>query len=201
VPLQNRVTPFGEIVAVSGRGLFTGNRGVLHDDHRHIVRAWQTRRWIACLLEYKGIRRTLMQPHRWTELFFLDEAAAFGAGHRPCGECRRDAYRRFQALWRATIGGPADANAMDAELHRHRLHGQTKRAYHDDVSRLPDGSFVAFDSAAWLVWGSALYEWSDDGYRRRRNRPLAGEAEVLTPKPIVAILAAGYRPEVHPSAS
>lgn len=201
MPLQNRVTPFGDIVALPGRGLFTGNRGVLVDDERRIVRAWQTRRWIACRLEYKGIRRTLMTPHRWTELFFLDEAAAFSAGHRPCAECRRDAYRRFQSLWIACHGEPANADAMDAELHRNRLSGRKKRTYRDDVARLPDGAYVSIDARPWLVWGSALFEWTDAGYRSLRERPRSLELDVLTPRSVVAILSAGYRPEVHPSAS
>ncbi|MBV8152953.1 MAG: hypothetical protein JO029_13905 [Candidatus Eremiobacteraeota bacterium] len=201
MPLQNRVTPFGAIVAVPGRGLFTGNRGILHDDRRHVVRPWQTRRWITCLLHYKGIRRPLMQPHRWTQLFFLDEAAALAAGHRPCAECRRDAYRRFQTLWRARHGEPCDADAMDWELHRSRLSGRAKRTYRAELAHQPDGAYVVLDASAWLVWGPELFEWSDAGYRQRRARPAAMEVDVLTPRPVTAILEAGYRPEVHPSAA
>lgn len=201
MPLQNRVTPFGAIVASPGRGLMMGNRGVLHDDARRIVRAWQTRRWIACVLEFKGIRRTVMTPRRYTELFFLDEAAALSAGHRPCAECRRVEYRQFQSLWRARNGGDAGADEMDLRLHAERLAGKEKRTYNADLATLPDGSYVALDGAPWLVLGGHLYAWSDSGYTRRRSRPANATLDVLTPRSIVAILAAGYAPGVHPSAT
>src|SRR5271166_5030993 len=114
MPLRNRVTPFGEIVALSGRGSLTGNRGILHNDARRVVRQWQVRRWIACILDVPGRRRIPMSPHTWTELFFLDEAAALAAGHRPCAECRRFDYNRFRFLWVACRGGPARADDIDA---------------------------------------------------------------------------------------
>jgi hypothetical protein len=201
VPLQNRVTPFGEIVALPGRGTLTGNRGILIDDDRHLVRRWQTKRWIACLLAYKGIRRKVMQPHAWTELFFLDEAVALAAGHRPCAECRREDYVRFRAFWQRCIGSPAGADAMDAVLHAQRIDGRSKRTYRAEVSTLPDGTFVALDGAAWLVRGANLYRWSDGGYVSTRKRADCAEAGVLTPPAIVAILRAGYDPAIHPSAA
>jgi hypothetical protein len=194
------VTPFGEVVALPGRGLMMGNRGILHDDARRIVRSFAVRRWIACLLEFRGRRRVVMAPHRYTELFFLDEACALAAGHRPCAECRRDDYRRFQALWKARHGEPADADSMDARLHDERLAGKKKRTYRAPIGDLPDGTYVALDGTAWLVWGKCLHAWSDSGYVRKRARPSQGEVEALTPRSIVAILAAGYRPGVHPSA-
>lgn len=201
MPLQNRVTPFGEIVALSGRGLMVGNRGVLHDDARRIVRYSQVKRWIACRLEFKGIRRVVMTPRRWTELFFLDEATAFSAGHRPCAECRREAYRRFCSLWTACHGGPASADVMDARLHRDRLSTpRVKRVYRADLADMPDGSFVAFAERAWLVRGDALFAWSDTGYVDRRARPAHRDVDVLTPQAIVAVLAAGYVAATHPSA-
>ncbi len=128
MPLQNRVTPFGEIVAESGRGLFMGNRGILHDDDRRIVRRWQGRRWITCLTEFRGIRRVVMRPHSYTELFFLDEATALGAGHRPCAECRRADFRRFRDLWQACHGLPVNADIMDAVIHHERIDGRRKRS-------------------------------------------------------------------------
>jgi hypothetical protein len=199
MPLQNRVTPFGDIVALAGRGLLTGNRGILHDDDRRIVRTSQVRRWIACRLEYRGIRRTVMRPHTWTELFFLDEATAFAAGHRPCAECRNAEYKRFRSLWEACHGGPAGADAIDATLHRDRREGRKKRTYRDDIAALPDGSFVVIDAAAWLVWGEELHAGSDAGYAARQLRPARMDVEILTPRSVVAVLAAGYRPGVHPS--
>src|SRR6185312_4262277 len=151
MPLCNRVTPYGDVVALPGRGTLTGNRGILIDDRRRIVRRWQTKRWIACRLSYKGIRRKVMQPHAWTELFFLDEAAALAAGHRPCAECRRDDYRRFRDLWKRHVSPEASADAMDAVLHRQRVDGRAKRTHRDDLASLPDGTFVTIDGAAWLV--------------------------------------------------
>ena len=200
MPLQNRVTPFGEIVAVSGRGLMMGNRGVLHDDHRHIVRYSQVRRWIACLIEFRGRHRTIMKPRSYTELFFLDEATALAAGHRPCAECRHEDYVRFKTLWEKCIGKPADADAMDHRLELDRLAGKaTKRLYVADWARLPDGTFIAEDGVAWLLWGDDAYAWTADGYGRRRKRRRRGTARVITPRSIVKVLAAGYRPRVHPS--
>jgi hypothetical protein len=177
-----------------------GNRGVVHDEARRIVRPWQVRRWIACRTEYRGRRRALMQPRRYTELFFLDEAAAFAAGHRPCAECRNADYRRFRALWERVRGAPANAEAMDRVLHAERADGRRKRTYRAPLAALPDGAYVALDGAAWLVWRDELHEWTDRGYARRRLRAAAPEVEVLTPPSVVALLAAGYPVAVHPSA-
>ena len=200
MPLQNRVTPFGEIAALPGRGNMMGNRGILHDEHRRIVRPWQVRRWIACVLEFRGRTRAVMQPHRYTELFFLDEAAAFAAGHRPCAECRNADYKRFRGLWLGRFGGGGSAGEMDDALHAARLAGRAKRTYPAELRELPDGAYVAIDAKAWLVWDAALLEWSDGGYGVRRPRPARAEVEVLTPEPAAAVLAAGYVPGVHRSA-
>jgi hypothetical protein len=197
MPLQNRVTPFGDIVALPGRGLLTGNRGILHDDDRRIVRTSQVRRWIACRLDYRGIRRTIMRPHTWTELFFLDEASAFAAGHRPCAECRNADYKQFRSLWEACFGGPAGADAIDAVLHAQRRDGRKKRTYRDDISALPDGAFVVIEGAAWLVRDREILAWSDGGYADRRPRPTRLDVEILTPRSVVAVFAAGYRPGVN----
>jgi hypothetical protein len=198
VPLQNRVTPFGDVVALPGRGLVMGNRGILHDDSRRIVRPFQVRRWIACRLEFRGRKRAVMQPHRYTELFFLDEAAAFSAGHRPCAECRRADYQRFRGFWEACHGGPADADGMDAKLHADRIHDRRKRTYRDALARLPDGTFVSLEGRAWLVWGDDLFAWSDSGYTLRIPKPAKAGVDVLTPRSLASVFAAGYRPEVHP---
>jgi len=200
--LQNRVTPFGEIAAVGGRGLLLGNRGILHDDHRHIVRYSQVRRWIACLTEFRQIHRVIMRPHSYTELFFLDEATAFAAGHRPCAECRRPDYRRFCELWATCHGRPVAADIIDRQLHRERLAGpRIKRTYRADLGGLPDGAYVAVDDRAWLVRGDSLLAWSPHGYFERRARFENQEVDVLTPHSIVAILAEGYRAAFHPSAT
>ncbi|MEO6834734.1 MAG: hypothetical protein ABI231_02345 [Candidatus Tumulicola sp.] len=198
--MQNRVTPFGDIVALPGRGLMMGNRGVLHDDARHIVRPSQVRRWIACRIAFRGRHRALMQPRAYTELFFLDEVAALSAGHRPCAECRHDDYQRFRSLWGICHGAPVSADIIDAKLHANRFAGGKRRTYRDDLAALPDGAYIALERKAWLVWGQELFEWSDSGYAYRLPRPARGDVEVLTPRPTVAILAAGYRPGVHPTA-
>jgi hypothetical protein len=199
--LQNRVTPYGDVVALPGRGTMMGNRGILHDDDRRIVRPWQVKRWISCVLEFRGRHRTVMTPHRYTELFFLDEATAFAAGHRPCRECRYSDYRRFQSLWITCYGEPANADAMDLRLHADRLDGKKKRTYDAEIASLPDGAYIAFQGRAWLLWNGRLYAWSDSGYAEHRPRAVRGDVTVLTPVSIVEVLRAGWRPQVHPTAS
>jgi hypothetical protein len=199
--LQNRVTPFGEIVDCGGRGLVMGNRGILHDDHRRIVRYAQVRRWIACLTEFRGIRRVVMRPHSYTELFFLDEATSFAAGHRPCAECRREDYRRYCGFWATCYGTPVGADLIDWQLHRDRLAGRAvKRTHRAKLADLPDGAYIADDNCAWLVLGDALFAWSPFGYTGRRDRVADLEVDVLTPRSTIAVMAAGYRPAIHPSA-
>lgn len=205
MPLQNRVTPYGAIVAVAERGLLMGNRGILHDESQRIVRGWQVRRWIACRTEFRGRRRPLMRPHAYTELFFLDEATAFAAGHRPCAECRYADYQRFREAWAEWSGAQASADQMDAVLHRDRLEGggarQRQRTFQEESASLPDGTFIALDGVAWLIWQGSLLAWSAAGYRARRSLATVGSTEVLTPRALVAVLRAGYQPLVHASAS
>ena len=198
------MTPFGEIVAVPGRGLLMGNRGILHDTDRTIIRDSQVRRWIACRLEFRGRHRGIMSPGSWTELFFLDEVTALAAGHRPCAECRHADYRRFQTAWQlANSKDTTSADAMDTILHaERRVRPWVKRTHVAEFPSLPDGTYVAVDDHAWLVRGDRLLAWSPDGYLQRSNsRPLSGDVSVLTPPSIVAVLRAGYRVEVHPSAA
>jgi hypothetical protein len=200
VPLQNRVTPFGEIVAVAGRGTMMGNRGVLHGERRNLVKQWHVRRWITCRLQWRGRKRTVMTPRRYTELFFLDEAATFAAGHRPCAECRNADYKRFRALWETCFEIRAGADAMDAVLHAERLDGKRKRTYRADIRSLPDGAYLRdANGIAHLVWHDALLAWGDAGYGARTARPLSGDVDVLTPPSIVEIIRAGYVPDVHPT--
>ena len=177
-----------------------GNRGQLHDDQRRIVRPFQVRRWIACELEFRGRRRRVMTPRRYTELFFVDEAVALSAGHRPCAECRRADYLRFRALWEACHGRVSTVDAIDDVLHGERLDGRAKRTHRGRFDALPDGTFVAMDGDAWLVWRDELLAWSGHGYGARRARPRTGDVQLLTPPGIVAVLAAGYSPRLHPTA-
>ena len=201
MPLQNRVTPFGDLVAAEGRGLLMGNRGRLHDADRRIVRYAQGRRWIACVTSFKGRRRRVMSPGLYTELFFLDEAVALAAGHRPCAECRRDDYVRFQAAWARAVSEDTSADGMDRRLDADRLAGpRTKRTYREAASAVPDGAFVDIDGAAWLVWKGALHAWTVAGYAERRG-PVDGLVTVITPRAIVDVIRAGYAPAVHPTAA
>jgi hypothetical protein len=201
MPLQNRVTPLGELVADPARGLVYGNRGCLHDAHGRIRRRYDGRRWIACRLRFRGWHRsTLLQPGRFTELFFLDEVTAFAAGHRPCALCRREDYVRLGSLWR---GGERGADAIDARLHSERLDGRERRVHDVPLDALPDGAFVLRDGAPWLVRGDALRLWTPAGYTDAMVRPAGERAELITPPSLVEILRAGWRgavPLLHPSA-
>src|SRR4051812_41797670 len=142
MPLQNRVTPLSELIADPGRGLVYGNRGCLHDVEGRIRRRYGVKRWIACRLEFKGWHRSpLLHPGRFTELFFLDEATAFAAGHRPCALCRRADYDRFSEIWQRLHPGQVGADAMDEQLHRERVEARAQRHYEAPLQGLPDGAF------------------------------------------------------------
>jgi hypothetical protein len=205
VPLRNRVTPLGELIATPERGLVYGNRGCLHDEHGEIRRRYATRRWIACRLCFRGRRRApLMAPGRFTELFFLDEATALAAGHRPCAECRRSDYNRFSDLWLAIHPGQVGADAIDAQLHGERLApGRREGLLHESpYSELPDGAFVLEAGRPQLVLARQLLSWSPGGYRDRHRRPRSANAAVITPPSLIAILRSGWSPSVpllHPS--
>jgi hypothetical protein len=201
VPLQNRVTPLGELVADPARGLVYANRGCLHDDKGNIRRRYNGKRWIACRLEFKGWHRApLMQPGRFTELFFLDEVTAFASGHRPCALCRREDYNRF-----LEITGHRGADAIDAQLHSERVDPDTRehRLHDAALDDLPDGAFVLHDGAPRLVLGAELLRWTPAGYTERTPRPRHERATTITPPSLVSVLRAGWRPIVpllHPSA-
>jgi hypothetical protein len=202
MPLRNRVTPFGEIVATEARGTLFGNRGVLHDATGRLVRPWQVRRWIACRLEFRGRHRELLQPNRYTELFFLDEATALAAGHRPCGECRHQDYVRFRDLWaRARPGTSTRADDIDRVLHEERVGRRREKRLHDaDPANLPDGTMIEAEGNAWLVLGDSLMAWSPFGYGERRDRPARARVRLLTPPSIAAVIRHGYEPAIHHSA-
>lgn len=207
MPLRNRVTPFNDIVSLAARGTVMGNRGRLHGEARDPTRRWTTRSWVVCLLEFKGRRRPVMAPGRYTELFFVDEATALAAGHRPCGECRRDDYRRFMEAWRTGNDRPqARLPEMDRQMQDDRFDpiARRQRRYRAALSDLPDGAMVALPNepgTALLVWGDRLLEWSASGYHSCRMRPQDLTVEVLTPRSSVAALGAGYRPILHPTAA
>ena len=206
MPHRNRVTPLGELVADPARGLVYGNRGCLHDDEGRIRRRYAGRRWIACRLEFRGWRRhRLLQPGRFTELFFLDEATAFAAGHRPCALCRREDYIRFGELWAKLHPGEVGADAIDARLHAERVDPETRgHLLHEaPLRRLPDGAFVLEEGIPRLVLGDRLLTWTPAGYTQRAARRPRGQVSLVTPPSLVALLRAGWEgvvPLLHPSA-
>jgi hypothetical protein len=209
MPRQNRVTPFGEIVAIPERGTFMGNRGVLHDGEGRMRRAWQVRRWIVCVLAFQGRKRQVMTPGHYTELFFLDEATALAAGHRPCAECRRQRFHAFRMAWRSarpgTVGSPLPtADEIDGRLHAERVGpDRSQRLFEAKLGEMPNGVFVRhadWEDGAYLVWNGVLLAGSAGGYTERMDRPKTAEVFVLTPESTVAAIRAGYAPEVHPSA-
>ena len=196
MPHQNRVTPFGTLVATPERGTLMGNRGCLHDDSGRIRRPYALRRWILCVLLFRGRHRTILSPGRYTELFFLDEATGLAAGHRPCAECQRGRYRLFCDRW----GGSPGADRIATELHAEQLDaGRAKRTARAPMGGLPAGVMVLLDEAPWLVLGDAVVPWSAGGYGPRRPKP-KGAVRVLTPMSTVGAIARGYPVETHPSA-
>jgi hypothetical protein len=202
MPRQNRVTPFGDIVAIAQRGLFTGNRGIIHDPATKTLlkKRWTTKAWLICVCEYKGRRREVMGGRSWTELFFLDEAVALAAGHRPCFFCRRRSAEAFRAAWTTARGGKAPfAAEMDAVLHEERLdHGRKRlHAMPGDVGELPDGAVIAAAGEAYTIVRSRAFRWSNQGYE---GAPTISRADgLLTPPSTLLAIRAGYRPLLHPA--
>jgi hypothetical protein len=180
-----------------------GNRGCLHDAAQRIRRAFGVKRWIVCVLQFKGRRRRLMAPGRYTELFFLDEATALAAGHRPCAECQRERYLLFREHWTAATGtaGVPSAAELDEAVHAERVDGPRKRTYTERLARLPAGVIVAHDGdAAGLVLDGTLRPWRPGGYGPPLARPAAEPVRVLTPRSIVGAIAHGYPVGLHASA-
>jgi hypothetical protein len=203
MPRQNRVTPDGMLIAVPDRGLFWGNRGSLHDSGGQLVRYSRGKAWAICVLSFKGRRRELWAPGRLTELFFLDEATGLAAGHRPCGECRYQDYQAFKRAWAVAFGGGVPGVAeIDARMHADRLvRPGVRRSYSARLSSLPDGVMVSVGGTPFLVWGGGLLAWTPGGYRSSGQSPAEDTVTVITPRATVAVLAAGYRPVIHPSAT
>jgi len=203
MPLQNRVTPTGDIIATRHRGMFTGNRGIIHDPATKtlLTRRWASRAWLTCVCEFRGRRREVMGGRSWTELFFLDEATALAAGHRPCFYCRRDDAVRFRAAWEAGNRlASVLARDIDDVLHRERLAGTKKRLHACTIPprELPDGAMVQEGTESYLIAQGRLLQWAPGGYRRAEGT--IRNALLLTPPSTVRALGAGYRPVLHPSA-
>src|SRR5262249_28049525 len=160
---------------------FFGNRGVLHDAEGRIRRSWQLKRWLLCVLEFKGRWRPIMKPGHYTELFFLDEATGLAAGHRPCAEGRRERYLAFRNGW---PGGCLPAAGLDDQLHAERLNADgSKRRFEANLDDLPDGVFLTRRESGerpYLLWKGRLLVWSPGGYRGRLPRPKREHVAVLT---------------------
>jgi hypothetical protein len=208
VTLQNRIDPWGRLHAVSARGSMLGNRGRLHNDARQIVRQWDRLAWVTCDLEFSGRKRDVFGASTYSELFFLDEATAFAAGHRPCASCRRARYDDFKSRWLVAHGELASATTpsikdIDKLLHGERAsHNGAKITYEALLSSLPLGAFVEYEGAAFLVWDRGLRRWSFSGYSSCQMQPSPStRVRVLTPESVVRTFAGGLRPGVHPSAN
>lgn len=202
MPLQNRVTPLGEIIATSARGTLMGNRGgVLHTRDRKLgPKRWASKQWIYCRLSFKGRWREVMGPDSYTELFFLDEATAFAAGHRPCYECRRQDAVTFAEVWGEVLGGGTRAKAgeIDQVLHDERLTSDgVKVTFKAALGDLPTGVMVLYRNDARLVFAGRLLRWAPAGYDDPIAPPPETIVDVLTPRSIVEVIRGGYDPDVH----
>lgn len=205
MPYQNKVDPWGNIHAVKSRGMFLGNRGVLHNENQEIIATHRIKGWVTCLLEFKDRKREIMGPNRYTELFFLDEATAFSAGHRPCAECRRKRYNEFKEKWleandKNLQGKKPIAPNIDKIIHDERIYNRQKVTYTSTINALPDGTIIEINSKAYLLWENELFEWSFSGYTKSQIVSNKNEnITVLTPKSYVKAFSTGFIPEVHKS--
>jgi len=200
--LQNRVLPTSDIVAIPARGTLTGNRGIIHGPDRVLTtRRWSHKVWISCEVAWQNRKRAVMTGRNWTELFFLDEAVALAAGHRPCGYCRRADYTRFLDAWEAATGIRPRAPEVDAILHPARITRNRVQIRHTArIATLPANCMVLKNGQAHLVRHHSLLPFSPDGYGPPIPRPRCGDVTVLTPAPLLAVLDNGYVPRLHPSA-
>ena len=200
--LQNRVDPLGRIIKANARGSWMGNRGVIHNQYKEITHAFRHRAWITCALEFKGRKRVVMSPDRWTELFFLDEATAFAAGHRPCFECRREDAKKFKSCW--IKGNPmhnfsmsTSINQIDEIIHRERIDNEKKKVMHQrPSSTIPDGTFILMNEDIFLFSKGRLHRWTPFGYENNIAVPEDFMLTVLTPDSIVNSFCAGYVPQI-----
>lgn len=201
MPLQNRVDPFSRLHAVPQRGLFTGNRGIIHDAETKTLKhqRWATESWVICTLAPlpgRQARRELMGRGRWTELFFLDDAVGLAAGHRPCHACRREAARAFRdALGLERVS--ALNTMINSEMKRYLRARSPEARPTCDPRGLPDGAFFAVGDEAFLKWRGAAYPFAFDGYGEPRRLP--DQALRLTPEASCQALAGGFQPVLHPS--
>ena len=205
MPLQNRVNPLGEIIKTPERGLLMGNRGCLHNTHKHINKQWVRTAWVTCKLQFKDRHREIMSDGKYTELFFLDEVTAFSAGHRPCATCRREDFSQFKNHWLlanpdlAAISGTSMPK-IDKELHLERLDSNYQKIFwFTSIAELPDGTMIEDKNSIKLLWKGNLHIWTSSGYTKSQPFQSNMQVKVLTPRSVVNVLKAGYQPLVHPS--
>jgi len=202
--LQNRVDPAGKLHAVNSRGLFMGNKGRLHNENKEIVKQSGWNGWVICTLNFKGIKRELMSPSSYTELFFLDEATAMSAGHRPCKSCQKDKFVEFKKRWlKVNINENTKSGLMsdiDKFNHKERYYRGTKVTYIANMKTLPNGTFIEYEDQYFIIFNSNKYLWSFDGYKEK-SAVINIDVIVLTPKSFVQVFADGYEPELHDSLS
>jgi len=199
--LQNRVDPSGNIISTSARGAWMGNRGQLHGAGKHILRPFKLKAWITCLLEFKDRHRQVMAPNLYTELFFMDEATAFAAGHRPCFECRKSDYKKFKSFW--LKGNPGygfhektSIREIDDIIHSERIDRKgNKLTFEADIKDLPDGTFILIEDEPYLLADQKIYHWTPFGYDEGITLP-SGTITVLTPKSVINTFRAGYYPQI-----
>ncbi len=200
--LQNRVDPFGNILKTEARGLWMGNRGILHNEHKQLLRPFKLKAWITCKLQFNGRKREVMGPNRYTELFFMDEATSFAGGHRPCFECRREDYKRFKTLWLKSnpeynFDEKTSIQKIDDILHRERMNtDKSKVLFDEQLKNIPDGAFLLFNNQPYLISGGLMYQWSPFGYGDGIALPNMATLPVLTPKSILNTFRAGYLPQM-----
>jgi hypothetical protein len=200
--LQNRVDPLGNIIKTEARGCWMGNRGILHNEDKKLLRPFKLQAWITCKLEFRGRKRQVMTPHRYTELFFMDEATSFAAGHRPCFECRRADYNKFKSLW--LTGNPGynfdektSIQEIDKILHNERMNrDRSKVTFEENINNIPDGSFVLYKNEPYLLSDGSMFLWSPFGYEKKMALPGVNKLTVLTPRSVVNTFKAGYLPQM-----
>jgi hypothetical protein len=200
--MQNRVNPFGQIIDTKARGSWMGNRGRIHNEKKEIICPYKLPAWLICKLNFKGRKRQIMAPNSYTEIFFLDEATALAAGHRPCFECRREDFNRFKKLWikanpQYQFSNKTSIREIDKILHAERINADgTKKMYREYLSNLPDGTFISLEEKPYLLFKKHLYWWTPYGYEKQNAIAINGKVNVLTPISIVHSLRAGYVPQM-----
>jgi len=202
MPLQNRVNPKGEIKAVKSRGAFLGNRGIIHNEEKEIISPFKIKGWVTCQLEFKGRKRELMAKGKYTELFFLDEATVFSAGHRPCAECRRTRYNEFKTKWLEAnqsllLDNSTSIANIDKIIHQDRINKKQKVTYQDKMNLLPNGTMIQINNIEYLIWNHKIFKWTFEGYEPTKINITNNDVIVLTPKSYVEMFKKGFTPTVH----